>query len=355
MDWKGLLNWTMNYHDGTVNKNLKPMSEEDMKFIESAFESVCVNEMKEIMKILDKLKQPELNTEEDKQNRLNDLENLLHYIEGPENARNVVRAKRFYEMINYFFSTQYKEIQIVMSDILTTMMQNDKYVQEAAMQLNIFNILDLLNKSEDQVMIGKYIYMLTGIIYGEGDKTKICFLTEYDGMKLLFNLLIKNSNNSKNTKRLLNLIKELTRIDDKDSENFNTRKVALENIKEIQTNKMLIELLKGLDMENTELAEENLDKMKIILQILVNIVKSFESLKDIFQIISDLNEKLNKSVVINEDSKKEEKKYIIHILKSLKNEFSKEEYITDNSNHENNLNVEENKDFGKKSMHLQLK
>ncbi len=95
MDWKGLLNWTMKYSDGTSNKDLKPMSEEDMKFIEAAFESVCVNEMKEIIKILDRLKQPELNTEEDLQNRITDLENFLHFIDGPENARNVVRAKRF--------------------------------------------------------------------------------------------------------------------------------------------------------------------------------------------------------------------------------------------------------------------
>jgi hypothetical protein len=355
MDWKGLLNWSMNYQDGTVNKNLKPMSEEEMKFIESAFESVCINEMKEIMKILDKLKQPELNTQEDKENRLNDLENLLIFIEGPENARNVVRVKRFHELISYFFSTQYREIQIIIADVLTSMMQNDKYVQEAAMELKIFNILDLLNKSEDKLMIAKYIYLLTGIIFGESEKPKITFLNEYDGMKLLYNILIKNADDAKNTKRLLNLIKELTRIEDKKSENFKTRNVAVGKIKEIQMNKILMEILKGLEFDDNNLVEDNLDKMKIILQIFVNIIKLYDSLAEIFNSITDLNEKLNKSQLIDEDRKKEEKKYIIHILKSLKSEYAKEQDKTDTNSNENNVNIEENKNIGKQSMHLQLK
>ena len=87
----------------------------------------------------------------------------------------------------------------------------------------------------------------------------------------------------------------------------------------------------------------------------MNIAKIYESLTEIFNGISDLNEKLNKSLALDEDRKKEEKKYIIHILKSLKSEFTKEENITDNNSNENNFNVEENKDSGKKSMHLQLK
>ena len=32
-DWKGLLNWSLNYHDGTKPSEFKPMSEEDKKVL----------------------------------------------------------------------------------------------------------------------------------------------------------------------------------------------------------------------------------------------------------------------------------------------------------------------------------
>ena len=53
VDWKGLYNWSMKYTDGTKPSNFKQMSKEDMDFIQNAFESVVLNEMKEIWKILD--------------------------------------------------------------------------------------------------------------------------------------------------------------------------------------------------------------------------------------------------------------------------------------------------------------
>ena len=353
MDWKGLLNWTMKHNDGTVNKNLKPMSEEDMKFIESAFESVCVNEMKEIMKILDKLKQPELNTDEDKEIRVEELENLLIYIEGLENARNLVRAKRFKELINYFYSTQYKEVHIILADILTTMMQNDKMVQEAAMQFEIFNVLDLINKTQDKTLIAKYIYMLTGIIYGEGEKPKLMFMNDFDGFKLLYNLLIKNTQleDVKNFKRILNVVRELTRIEDTTSENYQTKLLAVKKIKEINMHIILMEFLKKLEFNDVNFLEDDLDLMKILLQIFVNIVKLYDSLADILNLISEVNNKLNTSELLEEERKKEEKKFIIQILKSLKTEFAKEEDSTE----EKNMKLEEIDNNGKQTLHLQLK
>ena len=48
VDWQGLLNWSLQYQDGTKPSQFKQMSEEDRKFIEDAFESVVLNEMKEI-------------------------------------------------------------------------------------------------------------------------------------------------------------------------------------------------------------------------------------------------------------------------------------------------------------------
>ena len=105
------------------------------------------------------------------------------------------------------------------------------------------NILPILNDSEDLDLSSKCSYILTGLLFGEYDLPKRLFLEEYDGIRLIHNLLIINRNNFKNTKRLLNLIQELTRIEDKHSENAKTRLVCVEKIKEIKLDQMIYQYL----------------------------------------------------------------------------------------------------------------
>ena len=98
MDWPGLLKWTMKNSDGSklIDKDIKPMSEDDAKWLEEALESFQFNEMKEIMKILDKLKLPELGTQQDNNDRCSYVEDLLILIDGLENNRSKKILKIFY-------------------------------------------------------------------------------------------------------------------------------------------------------------------------------------------------------------------------------------------------------------------
>jgi hypothetical protein len=96
MDWPGLLKWSMkNTESGNLQeKDFKPMKEEDSKWLTEALENFQFNEMKEIMKILDKLKEPELLTEEDEEERCLLLDDLIILIDGLENNRsNIDRQK----------------------------------------------------------------------------------------------------------------------------------------------------------------------------------------------------------------------------------------------------------------------
>jgi hypothetical protein len=354
MDWKGLLNWTMKYHDGTTDTaNIKPMSEEDMKFLESAMESVCVNEMKEIMKILDKLKETEKEDEVD--DRCAMLEELLILIEGLENSRNLVRAKRFEEIIQYFFTTKNKKIKMMLADILTSMMQNEMQVQEAAIPFGIFKILELLNSSDDKELTSKYIYLLTGLLYGHYEKPKRMFIEDFEGIKLLYNLTIKSYSgdselDKKNFKRILSIIKELTRIEDKESDNYLTRHIAITKIKEIEMQHMLLDFLRNLEFTE-ESSEESINRMKIILQIFVNICKVYENLDDLFKEISNLNKKITESTALNEETKKEEGSNLIECIKTIKTEFSSKIELENNTT----LSLSSIENNGKQTMHLQLK
>ena len=262
-DWKGLLEWTLKYNDGTKPSEFKPLSEEDRKFIEDAFESVTINEMKEIWKILDMIKEREKDDEKSIEERCNLLEALSDYIDGPENARNIIRGKRFNEIINYFFETKHKEVKIILGRILTQMMQNDGYIQKEAMNLGLFKYLDNLNTETDKDLVTNYIYILTGLIYGNETSVRNFFIKDLNGIPLLYNLLLKQRNIQKNFKRVLNILNDLTKIVDEqgNKDMYLSRKNALSIIKSLHINTFLCEMLCDYSYDN----DNSLDAIHLIL------------------------------------------------------------------------------------------
>lgn len=55
LEWKGLLKWSLQYHDGTSSTEEAPMSDEKKKFLENVMASLVVDESKRIVEIIDTL------------------------------------------------------------------------------------------------------------------------------------------------------------------------------------------------------------------------------------------------------------------------------------------------------------
>ena len=346
VDWKGLYNWSMKYTDGTKPSDFKQMSKEDMEFIQNAFESVSLNEMKEIWKILDICKTPEGDTEQEINERYELLEKMSEYIDGLENANNIVRGKRFNEIINHFFESKHKKIKIEYARIITQMSQNDSFVQKAALDLGIFNYLKDLNEEKDPELMSIYIYLLTGLLYGEEISTRKFFVEQCDGIKLLFNTLVKEIKSNKNTKRLLNIFSELTKeTDEKIVKGGNDlRKYILNEIKEIKLHNKFINMLNDYQYKN----DNECDIIHIIFSIISNLTELYmDNISEVFDEIKKMN-KLIDSSSLSEEMKKNEKSYLINVNREIK-EKQKEE------NKENENYVETKKIGNKDSMRIKLK
>ena len=316
VDWKGLYNWSMKYNDGTKPSNFKQMSKEDMDFIQNAFESVCLNEMKEIWKILDICKTPEGDSEEEINERYELLEKMSEHIDGLENANNIVRGKRFNEIINHFFESKHKKIKIEYARIITQMSQNDSFVQKAALDLGIFNSLKDLNEEKDPELMSIYIYLLTGLLFGEEISTRKFFVEQCDGIKLLFNTLVKEIKSNKNTKRLLNIFSELTKeTDEKIVKGGNDlRKYIFNEIKEIKLHNKFINMLNDYQYKN----DNECDIIHIIFSIISNLTELYmDNISEVFDEIKKMN-KLIDSSSLSEEMKKNEKSYLINVIKEIK-------------------------------------
>ena len=352
VDWKGLYNWSMKYTDGTKPSEFKQMSKEDMEFIQNAFESVCLNEMKEIWKILDICKTPEGDTDQEINERYELLEQMSEYIDGLENANNIVRGKRFNEIISHFFETKHKKIKIEYARIITQMAQNESFVQKAALELGIFNYLKDLNEEKDPELINAYIYLLTGLLYGQEISTRKFFVQECNGIKLLFNLLIREFKSNKNTKRLLNIFSELTKtIDEKLVKGGNElRKYAINQINELKLHHRFIIMLNDYNYNN----ENNCDIIHIIFSIIYNLTELFMSNpSEVFDLIKKMNTLVEESN-LEPEFKKNEKSFLIDMIKSIKLRIKE---INDNPNGiiKTDDNIETKKIGNKDSMKIKLK
>ena len=353
VDWKGLYNWSMKYTDGTKPSDFKQMSKEDMEFIQNAFESVSLNEMKEIWKILDICKTPEGDTEQEINERYELLEKMSEYIDGLENANNIVRGKRFNEIINHFFESKHKKIKIEYARIITQMSQNDSFVQKAALDLGIFNYLKDLNEEKDPELMSIYIYLLTGLLYGEEISTRKFFVEQCDGIKLLFNTLVKEIKSNKNTKRLLNIFSELTKeIDEKIVKGGNDlRKYILNEIKEIKLHNKFINMLNDYQYKN----DNECDIIHIIFSIISNLTELYmDNISEVFDEIKKMN-KLIDSSSLSEEMKKNEKSYLINVIKEIKEKMKTINEKPKEENKENDNYVETKKIGNKDSMRIKIK
>ena len=332
VDWKGLYNWSMKYTDGTKPSDFKQMSKEDMEFIQNAFESVVLNEMKEIWKILDICKTPEGDSEQEINERYELLEKMSEYIDGLENANNIVRGKRFNEIINHFF-------------------ESNSFVQKAALDLGIFNYLKDLNEEKDPELMSIYIYLLTGLLYGEEISTRKFFVEQCDGIKLLFNTLVKEIKNIKNTKRILNIFSELTKeTDEKLVKGGNDlRKYIFNEIKEIKLHNKFINMLNDYSYQN----DNECDIIHIIFSILSNLTELFmDNINELFDEIKKMNKLIDNSN-LSEEKKKSEKSHLINVIKEIKEKIKT---INDKPKmEENDNNIEIKKIGNKDSMKIKLK
>ena len=354
VDWKGLYNWTMKYTDGTKPSEFKQMSKEDMDFIQNALESVVLNEMKEIWKILDICKTPEGDSEQEINERYELLEKMSEYIDGLENANNIVRGKRFNEIINHFFETKHKKIKIEYARIITQMTQNDSYVQKAALELGIFNYLNNLNEEKDPELLNAYIYLLTGLLYGDEISTRKYFVENCDGIKLLFNTLVKEIKSTKNTKRLLNIYSELTKETDENlvKGGNDLRKYIFNEIKEIQLHHKFISMLNEYSYKN----DSDCDVIHIIFSIICNLTELYmDNINEVFDQIKKMNKLINESK-LDEETKKNEKSYLINVIKDINEKIKILKEKKENKDNKESDNIIESKKIANKdSMMIKLK
>ncbi|ORM40057.1 uncharacterized protein BXIN_1196 [Babesia sp. Xinjiang] len=164
-DWKGLLKWTLQQVPETPSSEKKPISKEDVEFLQKAMESVHDHDKK--VKSAAQLIQ-ELAT----QSKFNDLETLLEafdtmeqfYEEHPGNASSVHRTGMLDAITEYIKQGNLDVMPAVLSLLITTISNNAKVQEEAAKGPMMQYLLQLRQKADGTALEPKLITAIAAVI-----------------------------------------------------------------------------------------------------------------------------------------------------------------------------------------------
>eukprot|EP00301_Raphidiophrys_heterophryoidea_P011914 c18161_g1_i1.p1 GENE.c18161_g1_i1~~c18161_g1_i1.p1 ORF type:complete len:453 (-),score=136.71 c18161_g1_i1:228-1532(-) len=212
--WLGLLKWSMKYQDNTHNSEMRPLSEEDRKFLEQAMAAAVVDPARRMAEIVDALVNTAASPALDEQS-LESVELLFDelqgFIENLDYAQDLHRMKKFQPLVSLLFSP-HAMVRAHTAHTIGLVTQNDVQSQNNGLELGCLeNLTHLAACDTDLVVRQKALFAVSCLIRNH-HSAEHKFITEGDGLQLLTNNL--DSRQSKNIqRRSLFLVLHLLRTD----------------------------------------------------------------------------------------------------------------------------------------------
>lgn len=219
VDWPGLLKWTLTQADQTsLDPNVKPMSEQETKWLQEALESFSFDAAKRMREVLADLNTPEVKggSEEEAETRLVLAEELTDLVEGLENARDLIRMGVYTSLLNAMFSSQYPEVRKALYFVFASCNSLNSFVQNVSLEKGGFQLINCVIK-ESRIDIKEAAFAaLSSLVRGDVFSIKRRFI-DVDGIDFLFELL-QNDKDYKSNKiktKVITLLQDLVFYDDR--------------------------------------------------------------------------------------------------------------------------------------------
>ena len=246
VDWPGLLKWSLQFQDETRSSdNIKPMSEEDKKWLAEALESYSFDDIKRIKQILSELREGEskLRSEEEekgeekqdegiKEGNLEEeskeskvsvsdgskrvllLEELLDITEQTANSSDFIKLGGLNVILNEMFNCKIAEVRLLAGQIFSSLVQNNPEAQECGFNNGANQIADLfaletLIPNKEQALSS-----LSSFLRGQNVPAKNEFLNN-KGLQFVFNILENEECTIRMKNKCLSILNDLLFYHDK--------------------------------------------------------------------------------------------------------------------------------------------
>jgi hypothetical protein len=190
MDWTGLLNWSMNYTDGTRPSEFKVMDEETKKWLKEALETYVVDDVEVLKKGTKILEENETGSEDEQANKEHAAELIVGIIENLDTPLNLVKIDGFKHIIRCMIGSRYSSVRKLCASIFSTSVQNNPPVQKNAIENHALEgLCSIIPVEADLGLKEQYVSCLSGLVRGEFPLARENFI-EGGGIKLIHGLII---------------------------------------------------------------------------------------------------------------------------------------------------------------------
>ena len=208
MDWSGLLQWSLQFSDGTRPSEARELDEETKKWLTEALSSMCINETELLKRATEALSTAERGTDDERALKLSVLHELQDAIESLETARNFVKIGGMPHLVKAMIGSTYTEVRHVCCQIFASAVQNNPQVQKAAIDANAYQGLALRLQAETQPALkGLYVSCFSSLLRGEASYGRQALIAN-NGMELISEVLL-NTDAMRVTKKLVLLLSDL--------------------------------------------------------------------------------------------------------------------------------------------------
>ncbi|EDO08051.2 hypothetical protein BBOV_III004880 [Babesia bovis T2Bo] len=163
-DWKGLLKWTLQHVPENSTGNKKPISKEDVEFLQKAMDSVHDHDKKvksAAQLIHDMATKEKIDNVDELLDAFDTMEQF--YEEHPGNASSVHRTGMLDAIAQHIKQGNTKILPAALSLLITTISNNEKVQEEATKGPLMQNLLDLREKVDNTNLEPKLITAIAAV------------------------------------------------------------------------------------------------------------------------------------------------------------------------------------------------
>mmetsp|Transcript_255 Transcript_255/g.624 ORF Transcript_255/g.624 Transcript_255/m.624 type:complete len:335 (+) Transcript_255:284-1288(+) len=193
--WTGLLQWSLQYQDGTHASELQQMDPERREFLKKALESQVVDPMESFKILIEILGTPrkenssEAEEDEFAERKCEAMEAVMGYVEQIDWARDFVKMGG-YKIVADLISDQHQDIRIAAMEVFGACSQNNPPVQDAGMELKV--LPTLMSKLKDRNISAsehaKAIFAVSTFIR-EHTPATVAFIKDEKGVAVLLDII----------------------------------------------------------------------------------------------------------------------------------------------------------------------
>jgi hypothetical protein len=195
INWQGLFNWSTSHSDGTMPSVFTAMSKEESKWLQDAIKSYTFDEVDRMKEILAIIHEHQIKDKDELIDVLEELHDIINVHE--RNSTNLDRIGGFKVLMDVMFNNPSAAVRKVALQTFSSIVQNNKEMQEIAHKYGGLHLLIQYINEEDSKLKEQVIGAFSSLIRTPVTSLKAEFFKEMNGLDWVKQIILEKNTSKK--------------------------------------------------------------------------------------------------------------------------------------------------------------